>query len=70
MTGQVDQGSVKTMPTLVALPGDSRSHMIVKQFARCAVERLEGRHVAEHRREILMHDEASPDRAVDVLMPE
>src|SRR3546814_9875317 len=69
VAGQVDQGSVVddaapfAVPSL-ALTDHRRLHSVVQQLTRHAADRLEGGDVAaQHRRLVLMGDEASPDQA-------
>jgi hypothetical protein len=60
VAGALEQGPVVGDPLRV-LAGDRGAHAVVQDPGRHAAERLERRHVAaEHRRQILVHDEARP----------
>ena len=63
VASQVDQGPIVDDAVRVALAEHRRLHAVVEQFARCAAEGLERRHMAaQHRRQVLVHHEPCPDQ--------
>src|SRR6185312_16902730 len=64
MTREVDQGAIVDDAVVIALAEHRGLHAVVEDLPRRTAQRLEGcRVAAQHRREILVHDEAGPDQS-------
>ncbi len=64
VAGKIDERPIVDDAVPLTLAGDRGLHAVVEQFARGAAERFErGDMAAQHRRQVLVHDEARPDQA-------
>lgn len=66
VAGKIDEGTVVDDAAGIAFTDHSRLHTVVKHFARSAAQRLESSSMAaQHSRQILVDDEACPDKATE-----
>jgi len=64
VAGEVDQATIVDDAVGITLASDRSLHPIVEQLAGDTADRFEGGSMApQHRRQVLMQDEASPDQA-------
>ncbi|ESX09458.1 hypothetical protein X766_33510 [Mesorhizobium sp. LSJC255A00] len=66
VAGKIDEGTVVDDAAGIAFADHSRLHTVVKHFARSAAQRLESPSMAaQDSRQILVDDEACPDKATE-----